>query len=706
MILAVKIKNEMKKQFIPHINREISWLSFNERVLQEAEDKRNPLLERLRFLGIFSNNRDEFYRVRVATVKRLIKLGHRAIEIYGEDPEVLLKQLQNKVLLQQHKFDELYIKILEELKQNAIFIINEKEILAQHKKYLRETFHNEVMPSLFPILIDNKKPFPFLKDKYGYLYIKLKSKQDSKQIKYALIEIPTKVLSRFVILPTVNDKKYIILLDDVIRYNLNEIFSVFGFESEGAYNIKLTRDAELEIDNDLSESILEKVSKGIKDRQKGKPVRFVYDKEMPADMLQFIMKKLGMSNVKDSVIPGGKYHNFKNFINFPTLGMNHLAFQSPPPIDITELDKLKTPIIDLILKKDLFFHFPYHSFNYLIKILQEASIDPRVHSISITLYRLAESSRIANALINAIKNGKKVTAVVELQARFDEEHNIYWAEKLKEEGAEVIYGVRGLKVHSKLFLMEGKNKNHHFKIAHIGTGNFNEKTARLYTDISLLTAHKGICKDVENIFTFYKDNLKIGKYKHLIVSPFNMRKEFTKLIYKEIKNAKKGLKAEINLKLNNLVDKEMINHLYRASQNGVKINLIVRSACSLVTELPGYSDNIKAYSMVDKYLEHARIFIFHNAGNEKIFISSADWMTRNLDHRSEVATPVFDTEIKKIIKDLFNIQLSGNQKVRIIDRHQTNKYKIPEENQPLIRVQDATYEYIKKLSHKDKLIHI
>lgn len=692
----------MKKPFIPHINRELSWLSFNERVLQEAEDKRNPLLERLRFLGIFSNNRDEFYRVRVATVKRLMKLGHRAIDIYGEDPEILLKQLQNKVLAQQQKFDNLYLSILEELKENDIYIINEKQLLEEHKEFVKEFFHNDVMPSLFPILIDLKREFPFLRDKYGYLYIKLVSKNFPTQFKYALIEVPTKVLSRFVILPEVKNKKYIILLDDVIRFNLNEIFSVFGYTCAGAYNIKLTRDAELEIDNDLSESILEKVSKGLKYRQKGNPVRFVYDKEMPEDMLNFIMKKLGMSKNKDSVIPGGRYHNFKDFINFPTLGLTHLTFQNPPPIDIPELDELKTPIIDYILKKDLLFHFPYESYNYLIKILQEASIDPRVQSIQITLYRLAESSRIANALINAIKNGKKVTAVVELQARFDEEHNIYWAEKLKEEGAEVIYGVRGLKVHSKLFLITGRNKNQYFKIAHIGTGNFNEKTARVYTDLSLITAHKGICKDVETVFNFYRDNLKIGEYKHLIVSPFSMRKEFTRLIYKEIKNAQKGLPAQITLKLNNLVDKEMIGHLYKASQAGVKINLIVRSACSLVTELPGYSENITAYSIVDKYLEHARVFIFHNNGKEKIFISSADWMARNLDHRSEVAAPIYDEKIKKIIKDLIDIQLNGNQKVRIIDRHQTNKYKEPKPGEPIFRVQDKTYEYLFKLVHSNE----
>lgn len=695
----------MKKNFIPHINREISWLSFNERVLQEAEDKRNPLLERLRFLGIFSNNRDEFYRVRVATVKRLIKLGSKAIEIYGEDPEILLKQLQNKVIAQQQKFDELYLQILKELKDNNIYIINEKEILPEHQNFIKEYFHTEVMPSLFPILIDNKKPFPFLKDKYGYLFIKLINKQNHHHNKYALIEIPTKVLSRFVILPSIHDKKYVILIDDVIRYNLNEIFSVFGFQCSGAYNIKLTRDAELEIDNDLSESILEKVSKGLKDRQKGQPVRFVYDNQMPQDMLQFIMKKLGMSNTKDSVIPGGRYHNFKDFINFPTMGLKELTFQNPPPIDIPELDHLQTPVIDLILKKDLLFHFPYHSYNYLIKILQEASIDPRIHSISITLYRLAESSRIANALINAIKNGKKVTAVVELQARFDEEHNIYWAEKLKEEGAEVIYGVRGLKVHSKLFLIEGKHKNQNFKIAHIGTGNFNEKTAKIYTDISLITSNKSIVQDIETVFNFYKDNLKIGKYKHILVSPFNMRNELIKLIHNEIKIAGKKQKAQIIIKLNNLVDKEMIQHLYKASQAGVDIQLIVRSACSLVTQLPGYSDNIKAYSIVDKYLEHARIFYFYNGGKEKLYISSADWMTRNLDHRSEVAAPILDPHIKNVLKKILHIQLSGNQKVRIIDRHQTNQYKPQTPTQKPYRVQEETYHFLYQLAHHHSEIH-
>jgi len=685
---------------IPYINREISWLSFNERVLQEAEDKRNPLLERIRFLGIFSNNRDEFYRIRVATIKRLLKLKDTAIEIYGEDPEILLKKLQNKDILLQQKFDKLYQDILEELKQNNIYIVNEIEVKKEYHNYLKLFFEKEVRPSLFPVIIDNDGPFPFLKDKYGYLYIKLLS-YEKKDTRYALIEIPTKNLSRFVILPSDDEEKYIILLDDVIRFNLNDIFSVFGFSVVGSYKIKFTRDSELEVDNDFSESILEKISKGLKSREKGEPVRLVYDKEMPNDMLEFIVKKLGMSNIQDTLIPGGRYHNFKDFINFPTLGKNHLTFNNPDPIKILKLENLKTPIIDLVLKEDLFFHFPYHNYNYLIRILQEASIDPRVQSISITLYRLAESSKIANSLINAVKNGKKVTAVVELQARFDEENNIYWAEKLKEEGVEVIYGVRGLKIHSKLFLIEGKNGNDNFKIAHIGTGNFNEKTSKIYSDFSLITSHKGICKDVGTLFNFYKDNLKIGEYKHIFVSPFTMRQQLIKLIKKEMKNVRKGFKGQIILKVNNLVDKEMIKHLYKASREGVKIYLIVRSACSLVTELSGYSDNINAYSIVDKYLEHSRVFIFYNCGDEKIFISSADLMTRNLDYRSEVACPIYDEKIKKLIKDIINIQLSGNQKVRIIDREQTNKYKECKPGEPIIRVQDKTYEYLYNLSYKE-----
>lgn len=685
----------MAKKSFPYINREISWLSFNERVLQEAADKTTPLIERIKFLGIFSNNRDEFYRVRVATVRRLSKLGRKAVSLYGEDPKELLPKLQRKVIEQQNRFEEIYTEILKELADNNIFMINERQLNENQIAFIKNYFHSDVLPALFPIMVDDTKSFPYMKDKSGYLFVKLISIAEKKKNKFALIEIPSKILNRFVVLPTEDEKKYIILLDDIIRYCVNEIFEVFGFRSVESYNIKLTRDAELDIDNDVSKSMLEKISKGIKDRKKGLPVRFVYDAAMPNDMLSFIMKKLGMDK-KDNAIPGGRYHNFKDFINFPTLGEKKLIYKHQPPLEHGLLQNTNKTILDTLFHKDILLHYPYHTFNHIINLLREASIDPRVESIKITLYRVADSSKIANALINAIKNGKKVVVLVELQARFDEENNIYWANKLQEEGAHVIYGVTGLKVHSKLFLITSRIKGKEVKVAHVGTGNFNEKTARIYTDFSLLTANKLITDEVNRVFDFYVDNFKVGQFKHLAVAPFYMRKTFVSLINKEITNAKAGKKSGIILKMNSLVDREMIVKLYEASNAGVPVTLIVRGACSLVTGIDGYSKNIVAYSIVDKYLEHARVFIFHNGGEEKMYLTSADWMSRNLDSRSEVAVPIYDMEIRKQIKDIINIQLAGNTKVRILDPFQENIYKKPQPGERKIRVQDEVYEYIKE----------
>lgn len=684
----------MKKKSFPYINREISWLSFNERVLQEAADDSTPLIERIKFLGIFSNNRDEFYRVRVATVRRLSKLGKKAVALYGDDPKELLPKLQRRVIEQQMRFEKIYSEILEEMAALNIFMINEKQLSSSQTNYIKEYFHSEILPALFPIMVDEGKSFPYMKDKSGYLFVKLVSIDEKGKNKFALIEIPSRATNRFVVLPIENEKKYIILLDDVIRNCVNEIFEVFGYKSDGAYNIKLTRDAELDIDNDVSKSMLEKISKGVKDRKKGLPVRFVYDVAMPADMLSFIMKKLGMDR-KDNAIPGGRYHNFKDFINFPTLGEKRLIYKNPLPIEHKYLRLNTKTILNTVMQKDILLHYPYHSYNHIINLLREASIDPTVESIKITLYRVADSSRIANALVNAVKNGKKVVVLVELQARFDEENNIYWANKLQEEGAKVIYGVTGLKVHSKLFLITSRVKGKEIKCAHIGTGNFNEKTARIYTDFSLITCNKLITEEVNKVFDFYVDNFKVGQFKHLAVAPFYMRKVFTGLINREISNAKEGRKSGIFLKMNSLVDKEIIQKLYEASNAGVPITLIVRGACSLVTGIEGFSENIKAYSIVDKYLEHARVFIFHNSGQEKIYISSADWMSRNLDSRSEVAVPIYDSEIRRQLKDIINIQLSGNTKVRILDTAQENQYKKPMPGERRIRVQDEVYNYIK-----------
>ena len=683
----------MKRSELPYINREISWLSFNERVLQEAADKTVPLIERLKFLGIFSNNRDEFYRVRVATVKRLTKLGKKALAIYGEDPAELLARLQRKVIEQQNNFERIYQELKMELASKNVFIINEKQLSQTQKMFVNEFFGNELVGSLFPVMIDESKPFPYMKDKASYLYLKLEAIHSAAKNKYALIEIPSSV-SRFVILPQHGKKHYIILVDDVIRFNTDQIFEVFGYRTIGAYNVKLTRDAELDMDNDVSKSMIEKISKSVKARKQGQPVRFVYDSEMPEDMLRYIMKKLGMDK-KDNAIPGGRYHNFKNFINFPDLGERELVYNHPTPLQHPVLTKKKHSTLKVIKERDILLHYPYQTYNHMVNLLREASIDPTVESIKITLYRLADSSRVANALINAVKNGKKVTAVVELQARFDEEHNIYWANKLQEEGARVIYGVPGLKVHSKLFVITTRESGKEQHYVHIGTGNFNEKTSRIYTDFSLLTANKEIASDINRMFEFYENNFKVQTFTHILASPFFMRSGLVELIDKEIYAARHGKPASIILKMNNLVDKDMVAKLYEASSAGVKITLIIRGACSLMTEVPGYSDNIVAYSIVDKYLEHARVFIFHNGGNEKLYISSADWMSRNLDNRSEVAVPILDPQVRKQIRDIIHIQLSGNTKVRVLDRRQDNVYKQPKPGEKKVRAQDAVFEYLK-----------
>lgn len=689
----------MKSKSFPYINREISWLSFNERVLQEAADPTTPLIERLKFLGIFSNNRDEFYRVRVATVKRLAKLGKKALSVYGEDPKELLTRLQRKVIEQQNNFENIYQGLLLELADRNVFIVNEKQLTSTQRIYVSEYFRNELVSNLFPVMIDDSKPFPYMKDKASYLYLKLESMIQNRKSKYAIIEIPSAITSRFVQLPVHRKKRYIMLVDDVIRFSTDQIFEVFGYRTVEAYNIKLTRDAELDIDNDVSKSMIEKISKSVKARKQGLPVRFVYDAAMPDDMLKHIMKKLGMAK-KDNAIPGGRYHNFKNFMDFPDLGEKDLVYNHPMQLQHKDLKNNPFTTLKVIKGKDILLHYPYHTYNHIINLLREASIDPSVESIKITLYRVADSSKIANALINAVKNGKKVTVLVELQARFDEENNIYWGNKLQEEGARVIYGVPGLKVHSKLFIVSARENGKDVHYSHIGTGNFNEKTSKIYTDFSLLTANKEIAADILKTFDFYENNFKIQTFKHLVVAPFFMRKEFIQLIDREIRHAKNKKPAEITLKMNSLVDREMIGKLYEASGAGVKITLIIRGACSLVTEMEGWSDNIKAYSIVDKYLEHTRVFIFHNNGNEKIFISSADWMSRNLDDRSEVAVPIYSEEIRKQIKDIIKIQLSGNTKVRILDRKQENLYKKAKPGERNVRVQDEIYYYFKNEKEK------
>ncbi len=681
----------MKPKYIP---RDISWLSFNERVFQEATDDTVPLVERMKFLGIFSSNLDEFFRVRVATLGRLAEVKKDVSEFVGENPAKLLRQIHKKVLDQQEKVENVYHSIVKELAANKVFIVDEKNLNKEQSAFVLKYFHDNVLPTLAPVMIETAPNFPYLNDKSIYFAVKLFRKGELKKgMKYALIHIPTDVLPRFVVLPRQGESRSIIFLDNVIRFCLNELFAVIEIDHAEAYTIKLTRDAELDIDQDLSKSIVEKIEKSVKERKKGDPVRLVYDREIPKDLLDFIIKKIKLKRSL-SLIPGGRYHNFRDFINFPNVGNKEFLYNYPAPLPHPELSKAKS-LFSVVKKKDILLCYPYQSFTHIIDLLREASIDPKVTSIKMTWYRLAKKSSIAYILANALKNGKSVTIVVELQARFDEEANIYWANQLKEEGAEVIYGISGLKVHSKLLLITRQEANGPVMYGHIGTGNFNEDTARFYSDCTLLTADKRITGEIVKVFHFYSNNFKIGNYDHLLVSPFFMRKKFMKFISKEIKNAEEGKEAYIILKLNSIVDSEMIKKLYMASQAGVKIKLIVRSNCSLIPGLKGMSENIEAVSIVDKYLEHARIIIFCNGGDERIYLTSADWMYRNLDLRNEIAVPIYDKKIRDKLKKIIDIQLHDNTKARILDEKQENKYKPALPGEKKVRAQDDIYAYFK-----------
>jgi polyphosphate kinase len=674
------------------VNRDISWLSFNERVLQEAIDPTVPLIERIKFLGIFSSNLDEFFRVRVASLKRMGQLGKQAKEYIGLNPSKVLRLIHTRVIEQQSRFETIYQDILKELENNHIFIVNEHQLNKEQGAFVKSYFEEKVRPLLVPIMIETAPQFPYLKDKSIYLAIKLSRKKDKRSSLYSLIEVPDSI-SRFLIIPKLKENSYIILLDDVIRYCLHHIFAVFEYDTYEAYTIKLTRDAELDIDGDLSKSITEKISRSLKQRKVGQPVRLVYDSSIPKDLLQFICKKMKLDK-EETLIPGGRYHNFKNFIQFPQIGDAKLINPKLPTLQHKLLSS-NTSMFNVIRKQDILLTYPYQSFDHIIDLLREAAIDPKVISIKISLYRAAKNSNVINALINAVKNGKQVTAVVELQARFDEQNNLFLANILQDEGAKVIYGVPGLKVHSKLFLITRKEGDKIISYAHVGTGNFNESTATLYADHTLLTADPRITGEVEKVFGFYRNNFKIGTYKHLIVSPFYMRNKYLKLVQTEIANAKAGKPAYIMLKLNSFIDEELLKKIYAASKAGVKIKIIVRGACAIVPGVKGISENIQVISIIDKYLEHARIFIFCNGNDEKVFISSADWMIRNLDHRSEVACPIYDKGIKTMLRQMFDIQWSDNTKARIINESQTNPYK-RSTSRVKIRAQQEIYHYLKQ----------
>jgi polyphosphate kinase len=673
-----------------YIEREKSWLNFNARVLQEAADDAVPLLERLRFLGIFSNNLDEFFRVRFAAVRRLSLSGISGKNLFGGiSAHQLLKDITEVVIEQQNESLRILNIIEAKLETENIFIIDENHISDEQELFLKDFFIQKLSPELITIILNDLAEFPVLKDSVGYLAVKLVLKKNA-EVHYALIEIPN-TINRFVVLPSQDDKQYVILLDDVIRHNLSSIFSVFEYESVSAHMIKITRDAQLEMDSDLSKSMLEKIATSVKDRRIGEPVRFIYDELIEEDILKFILDKIHIIS-SDSIIPGGKYHNRRDYMKFPNLGRYDLLYKTNNPLPVPGLS-LEGSILDKISKKDFLVHAPYQSFSYLTKFLREAALDPKVTSIKITLYRLAKNSQIISSLINAAKNGKKVTVQIELQARFDEASNISYAEQMQTEGINLIFGIKGLKVHSKVCVIERIEADSIKRYGFISTGNFNEQTAKIYTDVTLLTSHQKILKDASKIFDFFEINYRLYRYKHLIVSPHYTRSRFNKMIDREMANALEGKEAYIKLKMNSLSDFELIDKLYDASNAGVNIQLEVRGICSLIPGIPGMSDNIEAISIVDNYLEHSRIYIFGNAGDPEVYISSADFMTRNLDGRVEVTCPIYDDKIKKELIDIFDIGWKGNVKARYHSEKLDNKYKVRKENEPIFRAQFETYNY-------------
>lgn len=683
----------MTKNYNNYINRELSWLQFNARVLQEAEDESVPLAERLRFLGIFSNNLDEFFKVRYATIKRIDLAGKTGkSELGGSRAKDLLEQITKIVIAQQAESLEIISTIQNELRAHGVYVINENEITDSQSEFIKDFFIQKVRPALMTIILNEVHEFPVLKDSAAYLVVKMQMKKEdsvfsSKKV-YSLIEIP-KSIERFVVLPQEGNKHFIILLDDLIRHCLHYIFNIFNYENLQAHMIKITRDAELDIDSDLSKSFLEKLSESVKDRRIGDPVRFVYDKQIDEETLEFLLQKMGIEDT-DSIIPGGRYHNRRDYMNFPDVGIKHLFYEKHQPLPVPGL-VLQGSLLEKIAEKDFLLYAPYQSFAYLIKFLREAALDPKVKSIKITIYRLAEISNIASAIINAKKNGKDVTVQIELQARFDEEANISYAEQMQYEGVKVIFGVPGLKVHCKACVIDRVERGKVVRYGFISTGNFNESTAKIYTDYTLFTSNQKILKEVNKVFEFFQVNYKVKKYRHLIVSPHYTRNAIYALIQTEIENAKKGIHNGIQLKLNSLSDYAMIDKLYEASKAGVKIKMIVRGICCLIPGIKGLSENIEVISIVDKFLEHPRMYIFENGGKPKYYISSADFMSRNLDTRVEIACPIYDLDIQRELQDTFDICWSDNVKARVISEKQDNAYKT--NNLPQIRSQVETYNY-------------
>tara|TARA_R110002167_G_scaffold8989_9_gene41237 strand:- start:1480 stop:3594 length:2115 start_codon:yes stop_codon:yes gene_type:complete len=694
------LNRTMPLQTTTYYPRELSWLAFNQRVLQEAADKKNPIIERIRFLGIYSSNMDEFYRVRVADVKRKIYIHlNEGDSQKAEDTKLLMEKIQQRVLVMTKDFDRAYEEIVTRLAHYRIYLLDEKDLNPYHTQWLKNYFKNKILRHIAPILLDNKvKLVSRLNDSATYLYIGIYN--EGKPTTYATIEVPSQSMSRFVVIPPEKSrkKKYIILLDNIIRQNLDSIFSGFvSFDKLTAYSFKMTRDSEYSINDEIDESYVDKMSDSMKQRLIAEPVRVVYDSRMPEDMLKDLQKRLKISSY-DSLIASGAYRNFKDFIGFPNIGREYLENPLLPSLTASDFSNYDT-VFDAITAKDILLYYPYHRFLHFTEFVRQAAFDPQVKHIRLNIYRVASKSRVMSSLIDAVDNGKKVTVVVELRARFDEQANIEWSKNMTDAGVKVVFGMPALKIHSKVCVVTREEGGKLVNYAHLGTGNFNEKTAKIYTDFSLFTRNPELTEEAENLFTFIQQPYRRVKFQHLQVSPINARTKIQLLVRQEIQNCKEGMKAEIFLKLNNLDDELLIDDLYKASQAGVKVRAIIRGICSLIPGVKGLSENITVISIIDRFLEHPRVLVFENGGDKKVIISSADWMTRNMDNRVEVGCPIFDPDIKSRIINILNIQWQDTVKARIIDAQQTNKY-VKRGNRKQLRSQVEIYDYLKGVETK------
>ncbi len=672
-------------------NREISWINFNGRVLQEAVDTKNPLIERIKFLGIFSNNRDEFFRVRIATLRRMINIAKKD----SQQRKLLNSELESILNIVEHQekaYTLAFIKILKELRKENIFLVNEEELTKSQGEYVKSFFKTKVRPFLFPIMIDYFETGQVLNDTTIYLAVNLSDSDKRKKDRHVLIEVPSKI-PRFQQLNSDDGKIYFMFLEDIIRYNLADLFSVWDYDNITAHIIKFTRDSELDIDNDVSKSFLEIMEESVKKRKKGIPVRFIYDKTIPHALLEKIIKKLNITTKNYQLRGGGRYHNFKDLMSFPGL-KKELMYSKQENLRHRDL-KENESIFQVLRKKDVLLHFPYHSFDPIIDFLREASIDPKVKSIKATFYRVAKHSLAMNALINAARNGKHVTVFMELQARFDEEANIMWTQKLQSEGVKVLPTIPGMKVHSKLIIIKYKDGGKNFFFSNISTGNFNESTAKVYSDISLLTANQDIGYDVYNFFELIESRYLPPKFKLSYISPFHIRSFIDEKLEREIKNHQEGKEAWIILKLNSLSDKEIAFKIKQAGQAGVKIDMIIRGINIMPTKVPNETENINAFSIVGRYLEHSRIFIFANGGNPEYYFGSADLMGRNLDHRFEIICPILDKDIQEEVMQTIKLQQNDTEKYRSLNYGEINKYTRRNKNFPKLNSQIAIYEYLK-----------